>query len=502
MNCSSNAKTIASLFITFILASLSLDAQDCDCTLEQVINNAVSPCEYSEGTIDTVYTTEELRAFINFVNSNNALAPRTVLIADGTYSIASTGWYPYITASNVIFRSLSGNRDACILTGEGMRSVNPETENGIFAVGDNITIANLTIRDLGNHGIAVTGDNLYIYNVKIQDTYEQMIKGSSDADGVNNGTIKCSYFEYTDGIGPNWYIGGIDLHKATGWNISDNFFINIASPADFVAEHAIHLWEDSANNLVERNQIINCDRGIGFGLGSSPNDGGIIRNNMIYNNGGHPFHDVGIGLETSPNTEVYNNTVHVLFQNAIEFRFEETKGVVITNNLCNKPITSRNGATATLTKNITTATNDWFANVDFGDLRLAGANGNVVDQGSTTVNPTLDIDKTERPQGAGIDIGAHELMQSVSIKELDSKLIQTFSPNPFQNILEITMLEAGEYTLTFFNQNQKEFYTKEVQGNSTQINTKTWIHGIYFCRITSHGNSNKIQWVKLIKMKS
>ncbi len=34
-------------------------------------------------------------------------------------------------------------------------------------------------------------------------------------------------------------------------------------------------WDDSAHNIVERNIIINGDRGIGFGLGSSGNDGGI-----------------------------------------------------------------------------------------------------------------------------------------------------------------------------------------------------------------------------------
>lgn len=488
------------LLILGLSSSLHLAAQNCDCSLEQVINNTVTPCDYTNGNIDTVYTTEELRAFINFANANNALVPRTVLIADGTYSIASTSWYPYITASDVTFRSLSGNRDACILTGEGMRSVNPETEIGIFAVGDNITIADLTIKDLGNHGISVTGDGLYVYNVKIQNTYEQMIKGNTDADGVNNGVIKCSYFEYTDGIGPNWYIGGIDLHKATGWNISDNFFINIASPADLVAEHAIHLWEESANNLVERNQIINCDRGIGFGLGSSPNEGGTIRNNMIYNNGGHPFHDVGIGLETSPNTEVYNNTVHVQFQNAIEFRFEETENVAITNNLCNKPITSRNGGTATLVKNIATAQNDWFENVDFGNLRLSGPNGNVVDQGSMIVNPTLDIYKTPRPQGGGIDIGAHELMQSVNVHELEKESLAVVAPNPFQDLLEISWKENKKYNLSFYDQNQRLFHQEEIQGNYFKINTEDWMDGTYFCKVTSMDEDHEIEWLKVMKV--
>jgi len=65
-----------------------------------------------------------------------------------------------------------------------MTSVAPSTEIGISCVGNNITIADLTIRDVGNHGISVNGDNLYVHNVKIQNTFEQMLKGTTGGNGL------------------------------------------------------------------------------------------------------------------------------------------------------------------------------------------------------------------------------------------------------------------------------------------------------------------------------
>lgn len=372
---------------------------------------------------------------INQANSNGGNT--TILIADGSYQIASTSWYPYVTASNMVFRSQSGNRDNVILHGSGNASVSPDTEIGIYAVGDNITIADLTIREVGNHAIAVTGDSLFVHNVKIQDTYEQMIKGNSSGNGADDGIVQCSYFEYTSGIGPNWYIGGLDIHEGDNWIVRDNFFQDIASPHTTLAEHAIHFWDNSSNNLVERNRILNCDRGIGFGLGSSGNMGGIVRNNMIYNNGQDSYDDVGIGLETSPNTQVYHNTVLVEYQNAIEYRFSATTNVVIENNLSNKPITARNGALANVGVNATNAVASWFTDVTQCDLHIGMALTAVVDQGTNlTGTVSDDIDQELRPFGNGYDLGADEYTPPLGLPIEETLKLKTF-PQPTSGLIHL-----------------------------------------------------------------
>jgi len=389
------------------------------------------------GDVDTVSTTAELRSAI--IKANNQGGNMTILIEDGTYPVASTSWYPYITASNVVIRSLSGNRNNVIISGQGMKDVAPKVEIGIYAVGDSITIADLTIKDVGNHGIAATGEHLFVHNIRIQDTYEQMIKGTSGSGGPDSAIVQCSLFEYTKGIGPQYYIGGLDIHRGDYWLVRDNVFIDIASPSRSAAEHAIHFWNNCSHNVIERNIIVNCDRGIGFGLGTSQNTGGIIRNNMIFNNGDDLFDDVGIGLETSPGTKVFNNTVLIDYPNAIEYRFAATKNVLITNNLCNKQIKLRNGASASLAANITNADPTWFVDPSKGNLRLKSLVTQVVDQG-IPVSPVLtnDIDQVKRFEP--FDIGAHEY----GVNGQDEVHAQKYKvyPNPSNGVVYLDVVEG------------------------------------------------------------
>ena len=498
----SDMKTALPFFTLLFMSGFTCTvfAQPCSCTIAEVQNNSVIPCDLVIGQIINVSTTNELYNAINQVNANGG--NMTVLLADGTYPIASPTWYPYITASNVVFRSASGNRDAVILTGTGMKSVSPGVENVIYFVGDNNTIADLTIRDVGNHGIAVEGDSLFVHNVRIQNTYEQMIKGTAGGDGADYGLVQCSLFEYPAGIGPQFYIGGLDIHKGDHWTVRDNVFIDIASPSGSVAEHAVHFWNDGSDQMIERNMIINCDRGIGLGLGNSPNTGGMIRNNMIYNDGGHPFHDVGIGLETSPGTKVYNNTVFIQYPNAIEYRFPATTGVDIVNNLTNKTIKSRDGAQATLATNITNAQSSWFEDVSMGDLHLLPDVKEAIDQG-TNLSPDVvaDLDQTTRPQGTGYDIGAHEYPMATSLIPVPESLPPSIFPNPAGASFTIQSVRSKPVQLIITDMLGRELVNKKVVSMSQGflVDTYDWTPGIFTCRILPENGQETVKQVMVLE---
>ena len=463
-------------------------AQDCGCTVGEVLENAVTPCVTTVGTEVVVSSASEFANAISMANSSGG--NMTILIADGTYQVASTASYPYITASNLVIRSQSGNRDAVILTGGGMQDVAPATENVLSLNGDNVIIADLTIRNAGNHGIAINdSDNHLIHNVRIQNTFEQMIKGTSAGDGADQCRVQCSLFEYTAGVGPQFYIGGLDIHSGDNWIVNDNAFFDIASPAGSLAEHAVHFWNSSSSNTVERNLMVNCDRGVGFGLGSSPNEGGMIRNNMIYNDGSNLFDDVGIGLETSPNTKVYNNTILIDYPNAIEYRFPETTNVDIVNNAANRSITSRNNGSGNASNNVTTAQPSWFVDPASGDLRLNEIIADVVDQGLDLGNELSDdIDQTARPPGA-YDIGAHEFsMTTATDVQLDNASI-TIYPNPVINQFTISGL-LSSYQLEILNAQGQLHQTLSSSGTSVTIDLTDLPSGLYFVRISHQGNSD------------
>lgn len=369
----------------------------------------------------TVGTVAELQNAVAAANS--AGGNKTILLKDGTYTLGGT---LYVNAPNVTLSGQSGQRDRVIIQGDAM-SASAKVGNIIRVAGDYFTLSNLTLRNSGWHLLQIAGeedaDNPVIRNVVFRDAYQQLLKVSQDPSNPNvtsdNGLVENSLFEYSAGIGPQYYIGGIDAHGSKGWTVRGNTFRSIISPSNTVAEFAIHFWDlPAANNLIEKNTIINCDRGIGFGMDGRGHSGGIIRNNMIYHaaNAGQ-FADVAIALTESPNTQVYNNSIFMenSFPWGIEYRWTKTTGVLVANNLSNKPVMARDGATGTTAHNLATAAKTWFANPAAGDLHLSSALSGVVDAGQAITGLGDDFDGHTRPQGAGIDIGADEFLNNASL---------------------------------------------------------------------------------------
>jgi len=361
-----------------------------------------SPLGDPQGDTVTVSSMTELQNACNDANQGGNL---TILIEDGTYLLSNM---LYITADNVTFRGKSGNRDSVTLRGNGM---NGSVSHVFLVAGKNFTVADLTLGWIFYHGVQVQGekdaDGFLAHNVRFVDTNEQMLKVSgSTSTGLTGdyGIVECCLFEYTAGIGPQYYIGGVDCHLGSNWIVRNNVFKHIRSPEANLAEHAIHFWNSSVNTLVENNVIINCDRGIGFGLGSSPHIGGTIRNNMV-----HTTRDVGIGLESASDVSVYHNTVFTEnYFNSIEYRFSATSGGEIANNLTNEAISSRNGGTADVHHNYTSATADFFIDPTNGDMHLVAPTPGVTEAGVHISSVSTDFNCQDRLAEAAPDIGADE----------------------------------------------------------------------------------------------
>ncbi len=361
----------------------------------------------------TVGTVAQLERAVATANSSGGNS--TILVLDGVYALINT---LNITAPNVTIAGQSGVREKVVIQGDAMSNT-ARIGNLVRVAARNFRLSDVTLQKSGFHLIQIAGesdaDAPVIRNCILRDAYQQMIKVSNDpaARGVSSddGLVENCLFEYTAGIGPQFYIGGIDAHGSKNWIIRNNTFRNIVSPSRSVAEFAVHFWDGSANNTVEKNLIVNCDRGIGFGLDGKGNTGGIIRNNMIYHaaDAGR-FADTGIALMESPGTQVYNNTILMdnSFPWAIEYRFASTTGVLIVNNLTNRPIVSRNGASGVVSNNVANAVRSWFVNPASGDLHLASAISSVVAAGRAVPGLSDDFDGHPRPAGAKIDVGADQ----------------------------------------------------------------------------------------------
>jgi len=204
-----------------------------------------------------------------------------------------------VQCPGLVIRSAGGNRDAVVVRGpdEGLRA----TTRSVFVFSANdIVIADLTLGYCRHHGIQVRGEppfdvsGLRVHNCRLVNCNQQFIKGSSnetDPVGATDGCIEHCLFEFTSGWAYQFYTGGIDIHKGVNWAVRDNLLRGIRTPTgkDGISEHAIHFWKRCPtrpqNIAVERNWIINCDRGIGFGLGAAAGglQGGrsFIRNNLV-----------------------------------------------------------------------------------------------------------------------------------------------------------------------------------------------------------------------------
>jgi hypothetical protein len=364
----------------------------------------------------------------------------TLLLADGLYRITR----PLIMRQqNVWLRSASGNRDKVILDGLLRKPMKRDNcVNEVIAIkASGICISDISIRHARDHGLHISpaGDghikNIRIDNIHIYDCGQQLIKVNSNGGKpklywANDGIIENSLIEFQDNsimqdMGKYFYTGGIDIHGGSNWLIRDNVFRNIQRDGKLM-EHAVHMWNKCRGTIVERNQFIDCVRGIGFGMkreggarerkyadgkGDKPyfdHIGGVIRNNMIFNRHGIRL-DSGIELMNVIDVKVYHNTVVSLDKpfSCIEYRWPNTR-VQVKNNIVSHSIRPRDGAKAELAKNISEAPPKLFKDYAKGDLHLARSARQAVDRGEVLGKGEVIDDVDGDKRGKRPDIGADE----------------------------------------------------------------------------------------------
>jgi hypothetical protein len=357
-----------------------------------------------------VSTVAQLQSAVAAIASNT-----TILVAPGTYNLTST-LYINGAFTNVGIRGTTNNRDDVVLIGRGMRAANDGgVPFGIWVGGNvrGVTIANLTVRDVYYHPVMLNAgtQSPLVHNVRLVNAGQQLLKSNPDGagGGVDNGIVEYSVFEY-DTTSRDDYTNGVDVHTGDNWIVRHNLFRNIRAPQGQLAGPAILMWNASTNTLVDGNTFIDCQREIALGLiERTPNDhtGGIVRNNFIYR--GVPG-DSAIYVADSPGTQVLHNTILIsrTYANPIEYRFPQTTGVVIANNVLDGTIAARDGAGASVSGNYTSASAALFVNPAAGDLHLRPTAAALLNQiAAVPAHAGVDWDGHPRPAGA-VDIGADE----------------------------------------------------------------------------------------------
>jgi PKD repeat protein len=370
------------------------------------------------------------------VASEAALQAAVDTLTSGTTIVLQPGTYRLTRElrirnglTNVGIRGATTSRDDVVILGSGMESpginIALKVENA-----QDVLIANLSIGQAYWHALQLQGEagaeRVRMYNVRLFDTGQQLLKSTVDPgnpNGVDDVTVEYSLIEYSQ-IGPSHgYTEGIDVHHGARWTIRHNLFRNIRVPESAPDKYrpAILMWSGSRDTVVHGNMFVNCERGIIFGLGPqagyvNSHVGGAIYNNVIWR--AEPTNaDAGISLWDSPGTQVVHNTViqNGTYPNAIEYRFPSTTGVTIANNLTDGAIGQRDGAQAAVVANYTAAAAELFVDAGSGDLHLATAASQAIDQGVVVPEVGWDWDGDTRPSGTAPDLGADEARLAASV---------------------------------------------------------------------------------------
>jgi len=375
------------------------------------------PLAPPQAEVIRVVTVDELFRAVEQIGAGG-----TILLGEGHYKLSR----PLILREkkNIALRSVAGDPAKVTLSGKGWESEAKRDDILRIARCEGVTIADLTFTDCRSYGIKVEAENapkdIHIYNCRFRNIGVRAIKGSAGRDPnvrAVRGSVRYCHFENTKVPPAHWLFGGdyiaaIDMMALEDWIFSDNIFRNIKG-RNGGGRAAIFIWVRSRQVVVERNLIINCDRGVAFGNpGKSTANvagerlvylrDGVVRNNFIT---GGP--DCGIELWYAENIKVYNNSIWRPERNwSRGIRIGTgTSRTDIVNNLVHGEIRF-DGGQAQLRQNLTGRLDGYFADPASGNLAITKAATEAIDRGVSLPDVTEDIRR--RPRFGRPDIGAWE----------------------------------------------------------------------------------------------
>lgn len=373
----------------------------------------------AEGAVVPVASTAQL------VSAVDAAQPGDVItLAPGTYNLNQTIQCdnPGTTAQPIVVRAAA--------LGQALLRV--DTVEGMKVTAPHWTFENLDVQGVClvhgdcEHAFHVTGqaDFTQIRHSRLRD-FNAMIKGNGEGnpfvfpdDVVIEG---CELYDSTVRATAN-PVTPIDVVGGRRWVIRANFIHDHAKGGGDQISYAAFLKGNSRDGLFERNLVI-CERnhaggvrlGLSFGGGGSgppsiceggvctpEHSNGVMRNNVVVN----CSQDVGIYLNKSASTRIYNNTLYNT--TGIDVRFAASTAD-LRNNLLSGQIRNRDGGTSTKSANRELVSPlqfaAWFLNPALANFTLLDGS-QIVDRGEALTQVTDDFCAHLR-DGAP-DIGAVE----------------------------------------------------------------------------------------------
>lgn len=376
-----------------------------------------------QGRVVKVATVRELHKAVKDLQPGD-----TILIADGRYRIGHSLWIQ--GKNDFAIRGASGDPTKVVLLGKGWGS--REKLDSVLQFDDckRVSVAHLTVEDAYLFGIHVLGrkkpEDIHIYNVHFRNIGVRCLKGSANGapDSVCiRGSVRFCRFENTKIPEADWlskgnYISSIDMMCLEDWVFADNEFYNIKGRTG-EGRAAIFIWYRSKRVTIERNLIVNCDRGIAMGnfhggeelrkKGQYHADGFICRNNVISGGG-----DAGIEFFWSRNLKIYNNSIWKDTPETRGIRFiQEAEGIELCNNIVRGKIwPAKEGVS--LVSNLSGALDGFFVKPEVGDLRLTSKAEEAIDKAQRNAIVLHDFKAT--PRLSRPDIGALEIVSDAAEK--------------------------------------------------------------------------------------